>query len=94
MEFGEIVIGEIHIEAKSRDDIPAALKGVRHIYTDSQIRQRIFALLTEQVRPGINLKMTRPGMELWRVLVLAVLKQGLNCDYPVCAYSNINEHFM
>ena len=23
MEFGEIAIGEIHIEAKSRDDIPA-----------------------------------------------------------------------
>ena len=35
MEFGEIAIGEIHIEAKSRDDIPAVLKGIQHIYTDS-----------------------------------------------------------
>ena len=81
MEFGEIAIGEIHIEAKSRDDIPAVLKGIQHIYTDPQIRQRIFSLLTEQVRPGINLKMGRPGKDLWRVLVLAVLKQGLGCDY-------------
>ena len=43
MEFGEIAIGEIHIEAKSRDDIPAVLKGIQHIYIDSQIHRRIFA---------------------------------------------------
>ena len=81
MEFGEIAIGEIHIEAKSWDDIPAVLKGIQQIYTNPQLRQRIFALLIEQVRPSINLKMRRPGMDLWRVLVLAVLKQGLGCDY-------------
>ena len=34
MEIGEIAIGEIHIEAKSRDDLPAILKGFQHIYTD------------------------------------------------------------
>ena len=35
MEFGEIAISEIHIKAKSRDDIPAVLKGIQHIYVDS-----------------------------------------------------------
>ena len=81
MEFGEIAIGEIHIEAKSRDDLPAMRKGIQHIYVSPQIRRRIFALLTEQVRPGINLKVGCPGMDLWRVLVVAVLQQGLICDY-------------
>ena len=61
MEFGEIAIGEIRIEAKSRDDIPAVVKGIHHIYTDLQIRRWNFALLTEQVRPGINLKVGRLG---------------------------------
>ena len=51
------------------------------MYMNPQLRQRIFALLTEQVCPGINLKMGRPGMDLWRVLVLVILKQGLGCDY-------------
>ena len=51
------------------------------MYTNPQLRQRIFVLLTEQVRPSINLKMGRPSMDLWRVLALAVLKQGLGCDY-------------
>ena len=50
MEIGEIAIVEIHIEAKLRDDISAVLKGIQHIYTDPQIRWRIFAFLTEQVR--------------------------------------------
>ena len=81
MEFGEAAIGEIDIDAKSRDDIPALLRGIQHIYTNRQIREKIFALLQEQVRPGINLKVGRPGMDLWRVFVLAVVKQGLGCDY-------------
>ena len=81
MEFGEIAIGEIRIEAKSRDDISAVLKGIQHIYTGRQIHRRISALLTEQVRSGINLKMGQPGMNLWRVLVFAALKQGLSCDF-------------
>ena len=48
-------------------------------------------LLTEQVRPGVNLKMGRPSMDLWRVLVLAVLKQGLGCDYD-CLQEVTNRH--
>ena len=36
MEFGEIAIGDILIEAKSWADIPAVLKGIQHIYTDPQ----------------------------------------------------------
>ena len=51
------------------------------MYTNPQLRQRIFALLTEQVRPEINLKVGRLGKDLWPVLVLAILKQGLGCDY-------------
>ena len=77
MEIGEIAIGEIHIEAKSRDDIPAVLKGIQHIYTGRQIHRRIFALLTEQVRPGINLKMGRPGMDLWRVIGFCGSETGI-----------------
>ena len=81
MGFGEAAIGEIDIDAKSRDDIPALLRGIQHIYTNRQIREKIFSLLQEQVRPGIDLKVGRPGMDLWRVFVLAVVKQGLGCDY-------------
>lgn len=29
MQFGETAIGDIHIDRKSRDDMPAVLKGLR-----------------------------------------------------------------
>ena len=31
--------------------------------------------------PAINPSTGRPGMQLWHILVLGLLKQGLNCDY-------------
>ena len=81
MHFGEIAIAQIEIDSKSRDDIPAVLKGLQHIYTNPPLRERVFTLLLEQVRPGVDLKVGRPGMDLWRIFVLAVLKQGLGCDF-------------
>ena len=81
MHFGEIAIAQIELDSKSRDDIPAVLKGLQHIYTNPPLRERVFALLLEQVRPGVDLKVGRPGMDLWRIFVLAVLKQGLGCDF-------------
>ena len=57
MEFGEIAIGEINIDPKSRDDILAVLKGLQLIYTNPVSRERVFALLQEQVGPGVDLKM-------------------------------------
>ena len=42
------------------------------MYTNSQLCQWIFSRLIEQVRPG---------KDPWRVLVLAILKQGSGCDY-------------
>lgn len=32
-------------------------------------------------RNGINSNLGRPGMSMWSILVLAILKQALNCDY-------------
>ncbi len=81
MQFGELAIGDIEIDAKSRDDVPAVLKGLQWIYCHEPTRQRVFELLQEKIQPGVDMKVGRPGMQLWRVLVLAVLKQGLNCDF-------------
>ena len=80
-ELGQTPIGEIWIDPKSRDDIPAVLKGLQHIWCDEELRARLFDLLDEHVLPGTDRTVGRPGMELWRILVLSVLKQGLGCDF-------------
>lgn len=81
LEIGACQIADIQINPKSRDDIPAILIGLQHLYTDEGLRGCLFDLLEREVLPDVDLDNGRPGMHLWAILVMAVLKQGLNCDF-------------
>jgi len=85
LQFGEVDIGAIALDPKSRDDIPQLLRGLQHIYTNPELRARVFAILEEVVPAGVNGQADthtgRPGMEQWKILVLGVLRLGLNADY-------------
>ena len=91
MTLGEVHIENIELDLKSRDDIPALLLGLQHLYADEQFRARLFALLDEHILPGIDRKVGRPGMEMWRILVMGVIKQGLGCDFDRL-HELVNEH--
>ncbi len=87
MVFGQTDISAIRIDPKSRDDIPRLLRGLQHIYTQPELRDRVFAILAE-MRPvqadgktKVSAEKGRPGMDLWKILVLGVLRLGLNADY-------------
>ena len=41
----------------------------------------MLALLDEHILPEADRTVGRPGMDLWQILVLGVLKQGLGCDF-------------
>ena len=81
LQLGQVPIDQIWIDPKSRDDIPAVLKGLQYLWTDKKLRAQLFALLDEHIVPEADRTVGRPGMELWRILVLGILKQGLNCDF-------------
>ncbi len=89
MKLGELAIADIKLDPKSRDDIPQILRGLQHLYTTPELRRSIFAIL-EEVLPerqikGKSVKVDpnngRPGMTQWQILVLGVLRLGLNADY-------------
>lgn len=77
--LGQVPIGEIKLDPKSRDDIPAVLRGLQVLYEER--RSELWALLEANVCPDSDHRLGRPGMDLWRILVLGVLKQGLDCDF-------------
>ena len=87
LKFGETDIAAIVIDPKSRDDIPQLLAGLQHLYTEPTLRERVFAILEEVMpeRAGAKGKASsqtgRPGMEQWKILVLGVLRLGLDADY-------------
>jgi hypothetical protein len=85
LQFGEQDISAIWLDPKSRDDIPQLLRGLQHIYTTPEVRARVFAILAEVIPDGVDGKADagtgRPGMEQWKILVLGVLRLGLDADY-------------
>ena len=79
--IGQTSIAQIQFDPKSRDDIPKILRGLQYIYITESIRAPIFKLLEEKVLPEVNKQNGRPGMPLWKILVMGLLRLDLNCDY-------------
>ncbi len=79
MQFGQVAIEDIWLDPKSRNDIPAVLRGLQYLH--ARKREELFGLLEAHIRPGTDRAVGRPGMDLWRILVLGVLKQGPGCDF-------------
>ena len=81
LQLGEVDISSIQLDIHSRDDVPQILLGLQHLYTDKKARDLIFALLEELLPDNVSSINGRPGMHLWRILVLGVLRLNLNWDY-------------
>jgi len=90
MKLGAKTIGDIQLDPNSRDDIPQILRGLQHIYTTPEVRDSVFAILATMLpaQRGKGKKDEtadpdngRPGMAQWSILVLGVLRLGLNADY-------------
>ena len=67
--LGETPISEIKIDLKSRDDIPPLLLGLQYIFATVKLREKVFAILEQQITPGTDKSTGRPGMKLWKILV-------------------------
>ena len=81
MKLGEVNIADIEFDLRSRDEIPQLLLGLQHIWCTPELREQVFEIL-EKIVPGDTRADTgRPGMELWKVLVLGTLRLNCNWDY-------------
>ena len=81
LQLGEIDIASIKFDPRSRDDIPQLLKGLQYLYVNETIRAEVFQILEALVPEGVNTNNGRPGMLLWNILVMGVLRLNLNWDY-------------
>jgi transposase, IS5 family len=73
-------ICDIKIPTKSRDELPPTLRALQYIFITPAINEKIFRLLEEKICKGKK-KTGRPGMDLWHVLVLAVVRQSLDTNW-------------
>jgi hypothetical protein len=86
LALGVVDIAAIQLDPRSRDDIPRLLRGLQYIYLQPQVREAVFTILREVVPldaagQPVSVDTGRPGMSQWQILVLGVLRLGLNADY-------------
>jgi IS5 family transposase len=81
MQLGQVDISKLTFDLKSRDELPQVLRGLQHIYMTPLLRGEIFSILEENISPYANKRNGRPGMELWKIFVLGVVRLDLNWNY-------------
>ena len=79
-KLGVISISEVKLPLKSRDELPPILMALQHIYATPELKEEVFRILEERVMRGKK-KTGRYGMELWHILVLSVVRLGLDANY-------------
>jgi len=91
MEFWGKDIANIEFDLESRDEIPKLLKGLQYIYSRARIREKVFNVL-KQIVPKKSHETGRPGMDLWKILILGTLRLNCNWDYDKVHEMANNHH--
>lgn len=81
LKIEEQNIAKIKFDPRSRDEIPKLLLGLQYIYCNAEIRELVFDILERLIPAGTNSENGRPGMDLWKVLILGTLRLNCNWDY-------------
>jgi len=73
-------ISEVYINKKTRHQLGPLLLGLQHIFTDKELSKSVFKILEEKIMEGKKYT-GRPGMSMWEILVLGVVRLNLDIDY-------------
>jgi len=91
MIIGEVDVSKIAFDPKSRDDIPKLLRGLQHLYMQTDLRTSVFELLNQRISPAVDKSNGRPGMTLWSIFLCGVIRLDLNIDYDRL-HELVNKH--
>jgi transposase, IS5 family len=80
-ELGATPIDKVQIPTKSRDEMPAVLRALQHIYSTPELNEKVFAILERKITKGINTRTGRPGAMLWEIFVFGVVRQAREMDF-------------
>jgi len=80
LALGKTPIEKVVLPARSRDELPPVLAGLQWIFQTAELNRQIFELLEKKVVGGKKAT-GRPGLDLWHILVLGIVRLALDCDY-------------
>jgi len=85
LALGAVPIEKVEIPTRTRDELPPTLAALQWIFTTPEINREIFALLEDSIL-NVDNKTGRPGMDLWQILVLGVVRMTLDVNYDRLHY--------
>ena len=80
LALGRTPIEKVVMPARSRDELPPVLAGLQWVFQTAELNSQIFELLEKKVVGGKKAT-GRPGLDLWHILVLGIVRLALDCDY-------------
>jgi hypothetical protein len=80
MSLRTVPIANTKFPLKSRDELPPVLKALQYIFVTPELNEKVFTLLEKKIVAGKK-KTGRPGMDLWHILVLAVVRHTLSTNW-------------
>src|SRR5664279_2227089 len=79
-DFQITPIEKIRLPLTSRDGLPPILAGLQWLWMHPTLKAEIFTLLEAKILAGKKAT-GRTGMDLWQILVLGVVRLGLDADW-------------
>lgn len=85
LALGAVSIENVKIPTKSRDELPPTLAALQWIFITPELNNEVFALLEKEIIAPQKAT-GRPGMDLWHILVLGVVRMTLDVNYDRLHY--------
>lgn len=75
-----VPLEKIRLPLRRRDELPPIVAGLQWLWMHPTLRAEIFGLLAARILAGKQAT-GRTGMDLWQILVLGVVRLGLDADW-------------
>ncbi len=80
LALGAVPIERVEIPTRTRDELPPTLAALQWVFTTAEVSREVFELLENRLLRNDRSK-GRPGMDLWQILVLGVVRLTLDLNY-------------
>ena len=84
-----VPIPDVELNLQSRDRLVPVLRALQHVYSDSNLTDRILAMIATDINKDSRTDTGRKGMDYWHICVLSAVRPG--CDYTYDQLQNFAE---
>ena len=81
LRLDTVPIPDVELNLQSRDRLVPVLRALRQVYSDSNLTDRILALIATDINKDSRTDTGRKGMDYWHICVLAAVRLGCNYTY-------------